>query len=112
MVELPSNEDNKYKAALADAEVKRAEIANAHALQMRKAELGWFGAIIGNESQAGMVIAFLAVFGGFSIATLLWIAAYRSGKTEPWSGDAHFALNAATSALGFVFGRSGRDSAK
>ncbi len=112
VVAVSTNADDHYRTAIADAENRRIELANAHAVAMRQAELGWFGKLFGNESQAAMVIAFAAVLCGFLTAALLWTAGYLSGKAEPWSGEAHFALGAATSALGFVFGRGSKDSPK
>ena len=91
-------------------ETKRLEISNQHAMNRLRAELGWFGAVFGSESHAAIVLAFVMVILGFGTAIGLWIVAYHSGKTDFWSSEAHLALAAATSALGYVFGRGSRDS--
>lgn len=101
---------SKILVALHEAEVtKRLELSHAHALTMRKAELGWFGRALGGESNAAVVIAFFVVVLGFSVAIGLWITAAHTGQYAFWSSEAHMALGAATTALGYVFGRGSKD---
>ena len=103
----------KLETALEAAEqTRRLELQHNHEINRLKAELGWFGRVFGSESHAAMVIAFVAVFMGFVTAIGLWALAYYTGHTETWSTEAHFALGAATSALGYVFGRGSKDGSK
>ena len=109
VVQSSPNPDPKISDALTEAENKRLEIENTHKFNMRRAELGWFGKVFGSEGHAAMVIAFVAVVMGFMTAIGLWALGYFSGRADVWSSEAHFALGAATSALGYVFGRGSRD---
>ncbi len=101
------------ETALSAAEsTRQLQLSQQHEMDRLNAELGWFGKVFGSESHAAIVIAFIVIVLGFGTAIGLWIAAYRSGKTDFWSSEAHIALAAATSALGYVFGRGSRDSSK
>jgi hypothetical protein len=97
-------------AISAGEQTKRLELAHEHELNMHRAELGWFGIVFGGEAHAAIVIAFFVVIVGLVGAIGLWVAAYRTGKSDFWSSEAHIALGAATTALGYVFGRGSKDS--
>ena len=79
---------------------------------MKNAELGWFGRVFGAEAQASITIAFVVVLFGLIASGGLWWVAYSSGNREFWSGEAHIALGAVTTALGYVFGRGSKDQSK
>jgi hypothetical protein len=93
-------------------ETKRLDMSNQHAMDKLKTELGWFGKVFGNESHAALVIAFVMIVLGFGTAIVLWVTAYKTGQREFWSSEAHLSLAAATSALGYVFGRGSKDGTK
>jgi hypothetical protein len=100
-------------AALSEGErTKQLALSHEHAIKMRKTDLGWFGIVFGGEAHAAIVIAFVVIILGFTSAIGLWVVAYYTGKPEFWSSEAHISLAAATSALGFVFGRGSKDSTK
>ncbi|GGG83547.1 hypothetical protein [Edaphobacter dinghuensis] len=109
-VEIPSS--NLDSALSTAEETRRLELANQHALNRLHAELGWFGKVFGSESHAAIVIAFVMIVLGFGTAIGLWFVAYRTGKTDFWASEAHLSLAAATSALGYVFGRGSKDGNK
>jgi hypothetical protein len=107
----------KLDAAISDAaseaeRTKQLELSHKHAMNMRRAELGWFGIVFGGEAHASIVVAFVVVLLGFAGAIGLWAIAYFTGKSEFWSSEAHVSLAAATSALGYVFGRGSKDNPK
>jgi hypothetical protein len=77
-----------------------------------RAELGWFGIIFGADPHAPIVLAFIVVVCGMITSAGLWWIAYMTGVREFWSGEAHIALGAVTTALGYVFGRGSKDSNK
>jgi hypothetical protein len=77
-------------------------------MAMKNADLGWFGRAFGAEAQASIVVALIVVIFGFSGSIGLWAIAFFTGKVEFWSGEAHISLGAATTALGYVFGRGSR----
>jgi len=94
-------------------QTKQLQLTHAHAIAMRNADLGWFGRVFGAEPQAAIVIAFIVVACGLIAAGGLWWVAYKSsGNSAFWSGEAHIALGAVTTALGYVFGRGSRDAPK
>lgn len=107
----------KLEAAISEASTeaertKRHELDQKHAMDKLRAELGWFGHVFGSESHAPLVIAFLVVACGLVAAGGLWWLAYATGVREFWSGEAHIALGAATTALGYVFGRGSKGDSK
>ena len=79
---------------------------------MKNAELGWFGRVFGAQAQASIVIAFIVVVCGLIGSGGLWWIAYKTGNREFWSGEAHIALGAVTTALGYVFGRGSKEDPK
>ena len=91
---------------------RRLELSNKHQLDRLHAELGWFGRIFGSDPHAPIVIAFIVVAFGLLTSAGLWWAAFHTGSREFWSGEAHIALGAVTTALGYVFGRGSKDSSK
>jgi hypothetical protein len=91
-------------------ETKHLKLTHEHAINMKRADLGWFGRILGNEANAAIVIAFIVVVLGFSTAIALWTAAYFTPNEQFWASEAHIALAAATTALGYVFGRGSNES--
>jgi hypothetical protein len=110
---VQSNESEKLEVALSQGEgIQRLAMAQSHEMNMRRAELGWFGKVFGGEAHASIVVAFVVIILGFTGAIGLWVVAYYSGKPEFWSSEAHISLAAATSALGFVFGRGSKDNSK
>jgi len=113
VVHGPSDAEPNMNVALSTAEVTRQlEISNAHEMEKLQAELGWFGKVFGSESHAAIVVAFVVIVLGFGTAIGLWITAGHSGRFEFWASEAHLSLAAATSALGYVFGRGSRDRSK
>jgi len=108
--EPPTKLDEALSAGTSEAErIRRQELAQKHEMDRFKAELGWFGIIFGTETHAPLVIGFLAVLCGMIGAGALWWLAYITGSREFWSGEAHFALGVATTALGYVFGRGSKN---
>lgn len=107
-----SSSSSNFDTALSTAEeaTRQQYLSQEHAMNRLHAELGWFGKVFGSESHAAVVIAFVVIILGFITAIGLWCVAYRTGKTDFWSSEAHLSLAAATSALGFVFGRGSKDS--
>jgi hypothetical protein len=109
--ELQPSADTKLQNALTvGEETRRLQMSNEHEINRLNAELGWFGKVFGSESHAAMVIAFVMIILGFGTAIGLWVVAYKTGKTDFWSSEAHLSLAAATSALGYVFGRGSKDT--
>lgn len=105
VIRVDDNSANKLDEVLKDAALKRLSLEQAHALQMRRAEMGIFGRLLGDQAHAPLVIAFLMLLFSLLTASLLWTFAYRSGKTEFWSGEAHIAFGGALTALGYIFGK-------
>lgn len=101
-----------YEASSEAERTKRLDLAQQHELNKLHAELGWFGQIFGSEAHAPLVIAFLVVACGLLASGVLWWLAYTTGAREFWSGEAHIALGAATSALAYVFGRGSKGASK
>jgi hypothetical protein len=100
-----------FASALTQGELTRQlALSHEHDLKMRRAELGWFGVVFGGEAHASIVVAFFVVVLGFVGAIGLWTVAYFTGRPEFWASEAHVSLAAATSALGYVFGRGSKDS--
>lgn len=113
VVPTGADPEENLRQALSEGEAtKQLALSHEHAIKMRRADLGWFGVVFGGEAHASIVIAFVVVILGFGGAIGLWIVAYRSGRPEFWSSEAHVSLAAATSALGYVFGRGSRDNPK
>jgi len=103
----------KLDLALSEGErTKQLALSHEHEMKMRRADLGWFGVVFGGEAHASIVVAFVVVLLGFSGAIGLWIVAYKSGRPEFWASEAHVSLAAATSALGYVFGRGSKEHPK
>ncbi|HMG87306.1 MAG TPA: hypothetical protein VK574_16355 [Terracidiphilus sp.] len=106
----PTKLDEAISAGTTEAErITRQQLAQKHEMDRLKAELGWFGILFGTENHASLVIGFVVVFCGMLGAGGLWCLAYKTGSREFWSGEAHFALGAATTALGYIFGRGSKD---
>jgi hypothetical protein len=110
-------QSTKLEAVISEASseaerTKRLELAQKHEMNKLHAELGWFGHIFGSETHAPLVIAFLVVGCGLVASGGLWWLAYTTGVREFWSGEAHIALGAATTALGYVFGRGSKNDPK
>jgi len=117
VIESQASQTPKLAEAISDASseaerTKRQALAQQHELDKLRAQLGWFGRIFGGESHAPVVIAFIVVAIGLIAAASLWWIAYISGNREFWSGEAHIALGAVTTALAYVFGRGSKDSLK
>jgi hypothetical protein len=93
-------------------QTKQLQLTHQHKMEMKKADLGLFGRLFGAESQASISIAFVVVVCGLLTAAGLWWIAYATTNREFWSGEAHIALGAVTTALGYVFGRGSKDSYK
>jgi hypothetical protein len=91
---------------------KQLELIHKHAIDKLNVELGTFGRLFGTEVHAPLVIAFFVVASGLILAAWLWWIAYYTNTHDFWAGEAHIALGAATTALGYVFGRSSKDSSK
>jgi len=109
----PPNLEEVISEGVSEAEqTKRLELMQKHALARIHAELGWFGRVFGAEDHAPLVIAFFVVASGLVGAAALWWVAFHSGVREFWSGEAHIALGAVTTALGYVFGRGTKDSSR
>jgi len=107
----PPNPEAKLEAAMSEAErTKQLSLEHDYAIKIKRADLGWFGVIFGSEAHASIVVAFVVVIMGFGTAIALWTVAYFTGRPEFWSSEAHVALAAATSALGYVFGRGSKDA--
>lgn len=108
-----ANVPESLGTALSEGErTKRLAMEHEHAFKLHRADLGWFGIVFGSESHAGLVIAFIVVACGLLAAGGLWWVAYRTGPHDFWSNEAHIALGAVTTALGYVFGRGSKDSPK
>jgi hypothetical protein len=117
VVALPTPQPAKLEEAISEASTeaertKRQALAQQHAMDKLHAELGWFGHVFGSEIHAPLVIAFVVVVCGLAASGLLWWLAYTTGAREFWSGEAHIALGAATSALAYVFGRGSKSDSK
>ncbi|HUA98413.1 MAG TPA: hypothetical protein VMA34_08820 [Terracidiphilus sp.] len=117
VVEQETTQPTKLETAISDASneaerTKRLELEQKHALAKLHAELGVFGRIFGGEPHAPIVIAFIVVVFGLLTSAGLWWFAFQTGSREFWSGEAHIALGAATTALGYVFGRGSKGSSK
>jgi hypothetical protein len=68
-----TDQDESLIGVLSEAEseaekTKRLKISNDHEVNMRRAELGWFGRLFGGEAHAPVVIAFMVVILGFFTA--------------------------------------------
>lgn len=112
MAEPPKLEKAISEASSAAEQTRQLELTQAHEIKKLRAELGWFGIVFGSEAHASIVVAFVVVILGFLGAIGLWSVAYATGHPEFWSSEAHVSLAAATSALGYVFGRGSRDNSK
>lgn len=117
VVPADASQPPKIDVAISEAtseteRTRRMELAHKHDIDKLRAELGWFGRIFGADPHAPIVIAFIVVASGLMTSACLWAIAYRTGSREFWSGEAHIALGAATTALGYVFGRGSKDSSK
>jgi len=108
----PETQENLDQAILEGERTKQLALSHEHDIRMRRAELGWFGVVFGGEAHASIIVAFVVVIFGFVGAIGLWTVAYFSGHPEFWASEAHVSLAAATSALGYVFGRGSRDNPK
>lgn len=95
----------KVENVIIDAEHKRLALEQAHALKMRRTELGWFGRIWGDQAHAPIVVAFVMLLLSLCVSLTLWILGFRTGKDEFWSGEAHIAFGGALTALGYIFGK-------
>lgn len=110
-------QSTKLEAVISEAtseaeHTKRLELAHKHEMNKLRAELGWFGYVFGSATHAPLVIAFIVVACGMVASGALWWLAYATGMREFWSGEAHIALGAATTALGYVFGRGSKNDSK
>jgi len=110
--EPPKLEKAILEASVAAHQTRQLELTQAHEIEKLRAELGWFGVVFGSEAHASIVVAFVVVILGFLGAIGLWSVAYATGHPEFWTSEAHVSLAAATSALGYVFGRGSRDNHK
>lgn len=80
--EAPDQGENLI-GALSEAEkTKRLELHHAHEMNLKRAELGWFGRVFGGESHAAIVIAFIVVILGFLTSIGLWTLAFWAGRSE------------------------------
>jgi len=114
VIESRTTEPRELEEAitLASTTAEQLKLTHQHEMAMKQADLGWFGRLFGAEEQASIVVAFVVIILGFSASFGLWWIAYSTGKVEFWSGEAHIALGAATSALGYVFGRGSKNHHK
>ena len=100
----------KVEHAISDAEHKRLTLEQTHALKMRRAELGWFGRIWGDQAHAPIVVAFVMLLLSLVTSLTLWLLGFRTGKDQFWSGEAHIAFGGALTALGYIFGKGSGSS--
>lgn len=72
---------------------------NRHAMDMRNADLGWFGKIAGGSNSAAFVAAIVSLISVIAGGVLWWLG-------QPDAGKAFLGL--AGTAIGFLFGRTGK----
>jgi hypothetical protein len=90
-------------------QLQLAKETNRHNEAMRRAELGFFGRILGGEATAPFVIATLVVFLGFLVAACSWfMAAWEPSQAEFWAKQAERGITIASAAVAYIFGRGSK----
>lgn len=109
-VRATQENDTEFDQALLRSQETEAKLA--HSRQMRGLELGFIGRWLGGEHNAPLALAGGAVVFSLVIYILCLIAAglYDKERAQYFAAAADKILAFATGAMGFVFGKAGKNS--